>query len=470
MVPDTRAIKKLKKNSQKWPNDSGLTGAKSFLLQALPEFAVLWCLRKFIVKSENGLKREPTKFFRLGNRAYGAGKFRKCDRLLRIALSLLGSNLPSEYRILLRNSIKTTFKNSERRSEVSDSVLVATQQLQICLFDSTTWYQLNRGLLSLGYFRAAWVARENSLNLSILESDIDISSGKELRRGIEAQFERGNLECVRKLMVRAGQSIPAKTVTQIQENLVIMGTNFQQPIVEQSLTKNLGKSLFRNLVCGRTVAIVGPGEVHGDYGDEIDEFDTVVRIKFISDEMLDKENRHGSKRDISYIGAIESVELLVAEKQVLLRNLKLILSTRTSVQNVGNVPVYSFQNEGMCYRSSSTSGLRTLLEVIRNAPAKVKVFGFDFYATSTPYSEEMTNFYEKFSWKFGHPNDFVADGAYFRFARAHDFSNHDPVSNFCFAQNLYKAGLFDIEPYGKSILELTPYQYVERLEEMLGDW
>ena len=50
------------------------------------------------------------------------------------------------------------------------------------------------------------------------------------------------------------------------------------------------------------------------------------------------------------------------------------------------------------------------------------------------------------------------------------FGAHDPVSNFCFAQNLYKAGLFDIEPYGKSILELTPYQYVERLEEMLGDW
>ena len=54
--------------------------------------------------------------------------------------------------------------------------------------------------------------------------------------------------------------------------------------------------------------------------------------------------------------------------------------------------------------------------------------------------------------------------------RARDFSEHDPVSNFCFAQNLYKAGLFQIEPYGASILALTPYQYVERLEEMLGDW
>ena len=50
------------------------------------------------------------------------------------------------------------------------------------------------------------------------------------------------------------------------------------------------------------------------------------------------------------------------------------------------------------------------------------------------------------------------------------FSAHDPVSNFCFAQNLYKAGLFEIEPYGASILALTPCQYVERLEEMLGDW
>jgi hypothetical protein len=50
------------------------------------------------------------------------------------------------------------------------------------------------------------------------------------------------------------------------------------------------------------------------------------------------------------------------------------------------------------------------------------------------------------------------------------FSTHDPVSNFCFEQNLYEAGLFEIEPYGASILALTPYQYVERLEEMLGDW
>jgi hypothetical protein len=30
--------------------------------------------------------------------------------------------------------------------------------------------------------------------------------------------------------------------------------------------------------------------------------------------------------------------------------------------------------------------------------------------------------------------------------------------------------MFEIEPFGASILALAPYQYVERLEEMLGDW
>ena len=57
-----------------------------------------------------------------------------------------------------------------------------------------------------------------------------------------------------------------------------------------------------------------------------------------------------------------------------------------------------------------------------------------------------------------------------KFEIGQSFSAHDPVSNFCFAQNLYEAGMFEIEPYGASILALTPYQYVERLEEMLGDW
>jgi hypothetical protein len=116
------------------------------------------------------------------------------------------------------------------------------------------------------------------------------------------------------------------------------------------------------------------------------------------------------------------------------------------------------------------SGVRTIIQILRFLPARVKNFGFDFYSTLKPYNDEYTNFYENQSWRLGHANDFIHRGEYIRVVRAKDFSLHDPVSNFCFAQNLYKAGLFEIGPYGASILALTPYQYVERLEEMLGDW
>ena len=127
-----------------------------------------------------------------------------------------------------------------------------------------------------------------------------------------------------------------------------------------------------------------------------------------------------------------------------------------------NVPIY---------RSSATSGLVNLLAVLMNSPAKLKLFGFDFYSRLLQYDSALLRFYAVDGWKFGQTYKTVyKDGALSRSVIALSFVAHDPVSNFCFAQNLYKAGLFDIEPYGKSILELTPYQYVERLEEMLGDW
>ena len=110
------------------------------------------------------------------------------------------------------------------------------------------------------------------------------------------------------------------------------------------------------------------------------------------------------------------------------------------------------------------------MQILRHSPLRLKNFGFDFYTTLKPYSDEFTSFYENSSWRLGHANDFIQRGEHIRSMRGKDFCEHDPVSNFCFAQNLYQAGMFEIEPYGASILALTPYQYVERLEEMLGDW
>jgi hypothetical protein len=198
-------------------------------------------------------------------------------------------------------------------------------------------------------------------------------------------------------------------------------------------------------------------------------------VKFIDDALLPADNAHGRRTDIAYVGGGNAILAVKAQQDadvnsVVIKTLSLVISTRTSIDQLGNTAVYVFEPCEVLYRTTSVSGMRTMIQILRYLPARVKNFGFDFYTTLKPYSDEYTNFYENTSWRLGHANDFIQQGEYTRSMRAKDSSEHDPVSNFCFAQNLYKAGLFEIEPFGASILALTPYQYVERLEEMLGDW
>ena len=470
MSSNSKEIVKLKKQYSKRPTKRRFFESKSVVLEHLPAYVSVLIIRKFINRSDYRSKRESIKFFRLINIVYGAKKSRKCDRFLRIALGLLDSNFPTVFATLLRNAVAVTLEHPERRGEISHSVLIATKQFEPTFFNATFWYQLSRGLFSLGYFRAAWVARENSLDLSILEATVGKSSSTALKRGIQAHIERRNLVAVSKILLENSKRLSDKHLSYIKSTVSLFENGYALSRTDRSSASEASCELFSNLIFGKTVAIVGAGQPHGDYGTEIDEFDTVIRIKFIGREMLDGRNFHGSRTDISFIGAIDAVKLQESELQDEFKSFKLILANPTAIDSIGTIPVYQFESNADLYRTPTTAGLRTISEVLQFSPSKLKLYGFDFYTTLMARSKEITAFYESSSWKFGHSNNFIKDGYYLKFMRARDFSEHDPISNFCFAQNLYKSGFFEIELFGKKILELTPYQYAERLEEMLGDW
>ena len=473
MKPDTRALTKLKRDSSRWPNDSGFAIIKKILLSYMPAWLVVWVLRKYFVKSDFKAARESIKFFQLSNRAYGAGKRPKAQRLLMIALRLLGDQLPKSYISLLQSAVVATFRGSSNRRSISNSILLATKEAPVEIFDASSWYQLSRGLFSLGYFRAAWVARENSLDLSVSESTNSNASPTTLQRGIEALLERRDYMKANGLFDRV--NISSLTFYELRKYVLLLQNLPRQSSNNHIPHKQESAKTFEDLLRDKHVVVVGPAHTHGEFGVEIDKADTVIRIKWTDGEKYSLSKSLGLKADMVYLGggrSISAVRLLAEEGMVMdiLSGIKLILTNEAFASHIQSLPVFVIENAGCCYRTPSTSGMRVLLAALQCEPRKLEIYGFDFYSTLTPYNQELTKFYQESSWHLGHPNDFVENGHYFKFARARDFSVHDPVSNFCFAQNLYKAGLFDIEPYGKSILELTPYQYVERLEEMLGDW
>ena len=470
MSSDSKAIAKHKKKYDKWPPKRRLKDFKSSILNYLPAFLVVWLLKKFLIKSDYRLKRESNKFFELCNRSYGTRKIHKTDRLLVVALKLVGFNVSNSYVALLRNAVAKSIEYPKCRGEQSGYVLLATQELKIVLFDATGWYQLSRGLFCLGYFRAAWVARENSLDLSIAEGSNSNSSPTSVSRAVEAHLERLDLDSARKTLSETNALGP-KALNLLRESL----RWFEGNVVENSAFRKSNYSeaeqLFQELVNGKSVVLVGPGSAHGEYGVEIDSADTVARIKYPgADYLLDKK-LFGNRCDISqYPGLAPLRELAEISSYEYFDDLRLVVTGGTDSRAVRNTPVVCEAQELPMYRTTVTSGLRLLISLIRRSPSSLKIYGFDFYSEREPYNSGMKLFYELFAWKMGDGYLFGTKTDYPRVEITSSFGAHDPVSNFCFAQNLYKAGLFDIEPYGKSILELTPYQYVERLEEMLGDW
>ena len=453
----------------------GVARVKTFVLENSPAWLVVALLRRFVTKSDYQSKRESITFFQRANVAYGAHKQRRSVRLLRVAFGLVGSEFTPLYVRLIIGAANQTQRDASRRSALSVEILAATKALAIDITDATGWYQLSRGLFSVGYFRAAWVARENSIELSIREGEAAGAGANAVGRAIQAHLERRNFAEVEALVARSTGQINESGLRDIRDYLDMMQNKYLMPPLDPNSPNFEAEKLFSELITGKSVALVGPGSPSGHYGNEIDSADTVVRVKFIDNNLLPADNAHGQRTDIAYIGGGNTMLAVQAQfdadpDSVVIQHLKLIISTRTSIKALGKTAVFVFEPCEVLYRTNSVSGMRTTLQILRHSPLRLKNFGFDFYTTLKPYSDEFTSFYENSCWRLGHTNDFIQHGAYLRSMRGKDFCEHDPVSNFCFAQNLYQAGMFEIEPFGKSILELTPYQYVERLEEMLGDW
>ena len=475
MGSDSKAIAKHKKKYDKWPPKRRLKDFKSSILNYLPAFLVVWLLKKFLNQSEYKLKRESFTFFQRANKAYGSYKQRRSARLTRVAFKLLGNEFPKSYARLIIGATNQTQRDASRRGALSSEILGATNLLKIETTDASGWYQLSRGLFSVGYFRAAWVARENSIELSIREGEVAGAGATAFNRAIQAHLERRNFAEVEALLAKLGGQIKDSGLRDIRDYLVMMQNKYVVQPLDPNSPSFEAEKLFGELISGKSVALVGPGSPSGHYGNEIDSADTVVRIKFVGREHLPPQELHGHRCDINYFGNTEIETLFSGTSPSELNDwygiLRMTLSFRSKILHIGNSVVHNLSSLAPVYRTTPYAGVRVIFAICRAEASNLCLFGLDFYAGSLTYSLENQKFLETTAKRLGH-NSFDQRGITEQksFYRARDLFIHDAVSNFCFAQNLYKAGLFDIEPYGKSILELTPYQYVERLEEMLGDW
>jgi len=387
-------------------------------------------------------------------------------------LRLLAEDFPSDYRKFILSTVLQIFDDPSARQRLSGQVIKATRAIAVESADATGWYQLSRGLCAFGFLRAAWYARENSLDLSILEGSSVESSKNQIQRGLQAKLERRIINDSHKDLAKLDKVHEPKWIAYYNYLDMVSGNWLAK--TSHNLTNDRDEQdELETLVRAKSVALVAPGEIQGQYGEEIDKTEIVCRIKYAGAEYLSAAEYLGSRCDISQYGSSKTFEELHKSEELpsFLKELKLILLSAPGPKELGSTRCLHLNTLPPLYRTTSTSGIRTMFALIRCKPKFLKLFGFDFYLGRLQYNEAVLKFKNSIDHVLlDDPSLFGRTGTFFLFEIASSFAAHDPVSNFCFAQNLFQAGLFEIEPVGKSILELTPYQYVERLENMLGDW
>jgi len=445
---------------------------RDFFFTWAPSALVVFVLRKSVLATKYQQQRESKVFFDRANVAYGLRKRLQLRRHTTTAFHLLGDDFAGAYCEFILATVLETFETPSARQRLSGEVIEATRALGIESSDATGWYQLSRGLCAFGFLRAAWYARENSLDLSIREGSEAGSSENQIMRALQAKLERRMLLNLGPDLEKIVKSDEYKWIAYRDYFEMISGKWLSG---SQSLPANRydEQDDLARLVTDKYVTLVAPGEIQGEYGHEIDKSDVVVRIKFVGKKYLSAQKFFGERCDISQYNSSKTLENLDHSKELpeFIRNLKLILLSVPGPKVLGSTPCMYLSILPPLYRTTSTSGLRPFFALIRSKPKTLKLFGFDFYSSRSQYNISMLQFYvspesQILDYSLLLDKDFLMPLSEI----ARSFRGHDPVSNFCFAQNLYQAGLFEIEPVGKSILELTPYQYVERLEKMLGDW
>jgi len=445
---------------------------RDFFLAWAPSALVVFVLRKSVLATKYQQQRESSVFFDRANVAYGLRKRLQLRQHTTTAFLLLGDDFAGAYRKFILATVLETFENPSARQRLSGEVIEATRAIGIESSDATGWYQLSRGLCAFGFLRAAWYARENSLDLSIVEGQGSFASLTQRQRAIEAFLERQDYEITLQLAKACREELSGDYLRGVYALIGLVNKNGNSD--ESYLEEVQNFDLFNSLVRSKTVALIGPGEPSGDFGSLIDGMETVIWVKFLGAEYSAEVNKHGARCDATYFGnaELEALRTNFSDKEFenTFGGLKLFLSIN-SVCNIRGKPVVNLPISGPTYRTPAYAGIRTLFFLLRAFPSKLSVFGFDFYTGEHPYSLQTRKFLADRASDLGHSGFHLSALRELRSSyRIRDLYVHDAVSNFCFAQNLYQAGLFEIEPVGKSILELTPYQYVERLEKMLGDW
>jgi len=454
---------------------------KRWVFLLLPSRISVWLFRRLLDHDIERNSLSAAKFLVDAQKIYPSKFFLLLPKFLRFALRLAQTNLPNSYLQLFINSVAETRRNPAKRKLIAERIYAHTLSLDHRHSSAHGWKLISLALTGFGFVRAGTVARKYCLEAALREIMNGTASSRTLHLAIMGLLEARRFdEAIDCIESHRSEFDANSTDVLYGDYLALVGKRFQNLTTSKSDTASLNDNILGELLTDKSVALVATGEIKTFSGEDIDQHDTVARIKFQGFDIMPKSEFSGSRCDLTFYTE-DLVDKFVTKSVSdptyfeFLEDVKLIVLKQTNKVQIGKVPVRNMKTRAPTFMTTATSGTLFLFDILRHQPKKVKLFGFNYYTERQVYNSALLDFYKKSNAyaDIGLPKNWFDLSSHQKASAtiARGFIPHDPRSDFLLVKNLYElSGLIDGTPEVLEILNLTADEYDARLEEMLGDW
>ena len=453
---------------------------KRWIFLLLPTRLSVFLFRKLVDQNRERNSIEAAKFIVDTNNIYPTRFYFLIGKFLRFSLILGDAKLPKSYISEVIDLLNENRRDPSRRRATCNQILNTTSKLSPKQTSANGWKLVSLALSGLGFIRAGTIARSYCLAAALSEVSSGNATSRTTSLAIKGLLESRKFDEARQLIESHALSIDALTTDETYSDYLALlkqrrpEVRIQNPDVESEVER-----LFSSLVTGKSIALVAPGVIENEYGQEIDSHDTVFRVKFNGRSAMLDEKFVGRRCDItghnSDLLTLAKMKKFDSNKSISeAPDLKLIIAKKGDFGIIEEIPVKRMKGWSPTFLTTATSGTLLLFEVLRASPKTLKLFGFDFYTNRQIYNKALMSAYKAnpIATDGDDPRSFDWSDDNFsipRIARSH--ISHDLKSDFLLVKNLYElSGLIDGTPEVLEILNLTADEYDVRLEEVLGDW
>jgi hypothetical protein len=454
---------------------------KRWVFLLLPSGISVWLFRRLLDHDIERNSLSAAKFLVDAQKLYPSKYFLLLPKFLRFSLRLTQTNLPNTFLRQFVNSVAETRRQPARRASISESIYKSTLSLDHRHSSAHGWKLISLALTGFGFVRAGTVARKYCLEAALREIMDGTASCRTLHLAIKGLLEARRFDEAIDCIESHGAEFDANSTDVLYgDYLALVGKRSQSLTTSKSDTASPKDNIPGELLTDKSVALVATGEIKTFSGEDIDQHDTVARVKFQGFDIMPKSQFSGSRCDLTFYTE-DLVDKFVTKSASdptyieFLEDVKLIVLKRKSAAKIGDTPAQNMKVWAPTFITTATSGTLFLFDILRHQPKRVKLFGFNYYTERQVYNSALLDFYKKSNAyaDIGLPKNWFDLSSHQKASAtiASGFIPHDPRSDFLLVKNLYElSGLIDGTPEVLEILNLTADEYDARLEEMLGDW